>query len=187
MYIDLFICAVLLWAFYNGWRQGLLRELVSALGWLVGLLVAATCYSLLGEYLAVEGSESNQFTSIAAFLLLWIAVPIFLGFVATLLTKAIKGKAIGIPNALMGALVSVLKFLILLSCAFNVMGALRILDHSKTEDSILYSPVKNSLNMFFSDAGTQTENTAPQQPGDTIWVDMTKPAPKLKTAHPDGE
>ena len=49
-------------AAFNGWRNGLLKEFVSSVGLLVGLLVAATCYSSFGEYLAVEGSETNMFT-----------------------------------------------------------------------------------------------------------------------------
>ena len=176
MYIDIFIAAVLLWALYNGWRQGFLREMVSALGWLVGLLVAATCYSLLGEYLTVDGTEANQFTSVAAFLLLWVAVPIFLGFVATLITKVVKGKAIGVPNAVLGAVVSAVKFLLLLSCAFNVMGALRILSSDRTEGSFLYEPVRGALTVFFSDDhGNEPTQEAPAA-GDTIWVDRTKSA-----------
>ncbi len=177
MYIDLFIALVLIWALYNGWRQGLLRELVSALGWLVGLFVAATCYSLLGEYLTVDGTESNQMTSIAAFLILWIAVPIFLGFVATLITKVVKGKTIGMPNAILGALVSGLKFLVLLSCAFNVMSGLHILDKERTQDSLLYTPVRSVLVALFANPDESKPDNSQTAPGDTVWIDMTKPAP----------
>ncbi|MBP3227226.1 MAG: CvpA family protein [Bacteroidaceae bacterium] len=176
MYIDIFVAAVLLWAFYNGWRQGLIKELVSALGWLVGLLVAATCYGLLGRYLAVDGSEANQLTSIAAFLILWIAVPVFLGFVATLFTKAIKGRAINLPNAALGAVVSGVKFLILLSCAFNVMAALRILNPARTEGSLLYEPVRGALTVFFGSTGTNApaSQTADDTTSDTVWIEMNK-------------
>lgn len=178
MYIDIFIAAVLLWALFNGWKQGFLRELVSALGWLVGLLVAATCYSLLSEHLAVNGTEANQFTSIAAFLILWIAVPIFLGFVATLITKALKGKAIGLPNAALGALVSALKFLVLLSCAFNVMAALKILSTDRTKDSFLYEPVRGALTIFFNNDKENEPAENESEKADTIWLDMTKPFSK---------
>ena len=57
---------------------------------LVGLFVAATCYKTFGQYLAVNGSEANMLTSIIAFLLLWVIVPIVLGLVANILTKALK-------------------------------------------------------------------------------------------------
>ena len=43
--LDLFILIVLVWSLYSGWRAGLVREISSKVGYLVGLLIAATCYS----------------------------------------------------------------------------------------------------------------------------------------------
>ena len=62
--IDAFILILMAWAAFSGWRAGFLKEIVSTVGILVGLFIAATCYSFLGEYLAVSGSESNMMTSI---------------------------------------------------------------------------------------------------------------------------
>ena len=70
MTLDIFIIAILLWAGFNGWKKGLLKELISMGGFLLGLIIAATCYSTLGEYLAVNGSQVNMLTSIVAFLIL---------------------------------------------------------------------------------------------------------------------
>ncbi|MBR4936637.1 MAG: CvpA family protein, partial [Bacteroidaceae bacterium] len=104
--IDLFLIVLLLWSLFSGWRNGFIKEVVSTVGFLVGLFVAATCYTTLGEYLAVNGSETNQVTSIIAFFILWIIVPIALGFAANVLTRAIKGMQLGIPNSLLGAVIS---------------------------------------------------------------------------------
>ena len=114
MTLDIFIIAILLWAGFNGWKKGLLKELISMGGFLLGLLIAATCYSTLGEYLTVNGSQVNMLTSIVAFLILWIIVPIALGFVATMLTKTLKGMKLGTPNSILGLLVSILKYGLLL-------------------------------------------------------------------------
>ena len=65
--IDIFIIVVLLWALFSGWRSGFVKEVTSLIGALVGLLIAATCYSAFGEYLAVNGSETNMVTSVIAF------------------------------------------------------------------------------------------------------------------------
>ena len=104
--LDIFIIVVLLWALFSGWRAGFIKEVASMVGALVGLLVAATCYSSFGEYLAVNGSETNMVTSVIAFFLLWIFVPIVLGYVANVLTKSLKGMKLGMPNSILGALVS---------------------------------------------------------------------------------
>ena len=58
--IDIFILVVVLWAIFNGWKTGVIKEVTSTIGTLLGLLIAATCYSAFGEYLAVNGSETNN-------------------------------------------------------------------------------------------------------------------------------
>lgn len=171
MYIDIFIIVLLLWSAYSGWKQGFLKEVVSAGGFLVGLLIAATCYSTLGEYLTKAGSEFGMMTNVVAFFLLWIIVPIVLGFMANMMTHALKGLKLGLPNSLLGAVVSILKYIVLLSCVFNVMTALHIMNEDRTRGSRFYEPAKGALSFAFSNfKGAESEPTDAQVP-DTIWVE----------------
>ena len=179
--IDIFIIVLLLWAAFSGWRAGFLKEIISTAGFLVGLFVAATCYSVFGEMLAVNGTEVNMFTNIVAFLILWIIVPIVLGFVANVLTKALKGMKLGMPNSILGAAVSFVKYFILLSCVLNVMSALHIMNQERVATSHLYGPVTAALEVFLpegqTDAGAREQeaaDSAAEQP-DTVWVDMKQP------------
>ena len=180
--IDLFLIVLLLWSLFSGWRNGFIKEVVSTVGFLVGLFVAATCYTTLGEYLAVNGSETNQVTSIIAFFILWIIVPIALGFAANVLTRAIKGMQLGIPNSLLGAVISFVKFLILISCVLNVMEALNILDESKRKDSALFSPVCNEVKMLLPESEHLKQFTPEDNSteSDTFWVEMNVPSDTLK-------
>lgn len=172
--IDLFILVLMIWAAFNGWRNGFIKEVVSSVGFLAGLLIAATCYSTFGEYLAVTGTESNMFTSVVAFFLLWIVVPIVLGLVVNILTKALKGMQLGLPNSILGALVSLVKYVVLISCVLNVMQALHILNEEKTEDSKLYAPVTGVLQWLWENHGTlMPADEADTLKNDTVWVDMT--------------
>ncbi len=175
--IDIFIIVVLVWALFSGWRTGFIKEVVSTLGALVGLLVAATCYGTFGKYLAVDGSETNMVTSIIAFFLLWIIVPIVLGFVANVLTKSIREMKLGMPNSILGAVVSGLKYMIILSCVLNVMQSLHILNQEKAGDSKLLSVVTGALSMCFDhDGAAAQEGTGKDDStkSDTIWVDLSK-------------
>lgn len=194
MYIDIFIGVVLLWAVFNGWRQGLLREIVSAGGWIAGIVLAILCYKFLMPYLSVDGSKLNIGTSIVAFLILCIIIPIVLGQVAVVATKTLKVLHLGWANSLAGAAVSVLKFGVLLSFAFNVMTLpqINLLPEDKTADSRLFSPTVSLLSMakdFITDevAGGKKKHPYDDQlrPGSrrmndsTIIVDMNaKPQPK---------
>ena len=173
--IDLFILILLVWAAFSGWRSGFFKEVVSTFGFVIGLFVAATCYRSFGEYLAVNGTETNMMTSLIAFFLLWIIIPIVLGLVATMLTKALKGMKLGIPNSMLGAAVSVVKFLILISCVLNVMSFLHIMDEKKVEESHLYEPVSGALRTFFpKDSVRKGINYLKEAQSDTLWVKFNK-------------
>ena len=142
MYLDIFIGIILIFALVRGMMNGFIKEIASTIGFLLGLLVAATCYETLGEYLTVDGSEVNMFTSIVAFLLLWIIVPIIFGLFATLITKMLNHTGLGIVNRLLGGVLSMAKYLILLSCVLNVMVSLNILNNERTEGSVMLEPVQ---------------------------------------------
>ena len=173
--IDLFILILLVWAAFSGWRSGFFKEVASAFGFIIGLFVAATCYRSFGEYLAVNGTETNMVTSLIAFFLLWIIVPIVLGLVATILTKAVKGMKLGIPNSILGATVSVIKFLILISCVLNIMNFLHIMDEKKVAESRLYEPVSGALRTFFpEDSVRKGIDYLKEMQSDTIWVKFNK-------------
>lgn len=150
--IDIFIVVVLIWALISGWRNGFIKEIVSTIGFFVGLLIAASCYSAFGEYLAVNGSETNMITSVIAFVILWIIIPIVLGAAATMLTQLIKSTFIGKINSGLGAVLSVIKFSVLLGCVFTVMSALNILDTTRTVNSTLYQPMQTNFAAFMNTA-----------------------------------
>lgn len=179
--IDIFIIIVAAWALISGWRNGLVKEIASSIGFFVGLFIAVTCYSTFGSYLAVNGSESNMITSIAAFFILWIVTPIVLGLAANVLTQVFKNIHLGGLNSMAGAAVSLLKFTILLSCALSAMSALHILNEDRVADSRLYEPVKSVVSRLVDYALNSPEEPQkftpadhPATAGDTVWVDVSK-------------
>lgn len=144
--LDIFILIVIAWSLYNGWRAGFIRELLSTAGLLVGLFGASIAYSAFGETLAIAtGSKVNMVTNIIAFFLLWIIIPLALGFAATLLTKVLRTLHLGTINSAAGAGVSLLKYVILLSCLLTAMHSLGILHQERVEKSVLYRPVSGVL------------------------------------------
>ncbi len=173
MYIDIFILIIIAWALYNGWKHGLLRELVSTVGFFGGLLIAALCYETLGEYITVTGSEVNMMTSIFAFFLLWIIVPIALGAAASILTKALKCMKLDGINCFLGGVLSVVKYAVLMSCVFNMMTVLGIMNEERTAESRFYKPAKSLLAMCFNHP-VVAEHLPDFSVSDTLWVDFSR-------------
>ncbi len=181
--LDIFLALVIVWALISGWRNGLIRELLSTAGYLVGLLVASLAYKWLGSYLAVEGSQVNMMTSIVAFLLLWVATPIVLGLVANLLTGAVKALQLGWINSTLGSVVSLIKFSILIGCILSVLSALGLLHADRTRGSVLYAPLSSGFSAVThtllgsedtpaADSSDSTHDASTA--ADTTWVDVRK-------------
>lgn len=189
MYLDIFICIVLLWAVISGWRNGFVKEAFSTVGMIVGLVLAGVAYLYFGEdFLAIKGSETNMVLSIGAFILLWICLPLFFGLIANVLTKAIEGLRLGIVNSLLGIAFSVLKFVLLLSCVLNMMAKLNIADQKIMGDSVLLAPatavlpfideqvgVTDSLEHYKGTLRNKVKEAAVDQimgEEDTVWVEF---------------
>ena len=176
MYIDLFICVLLLWAVISGWRDGFLKEVFSTLGVVLGLVIAAALYFYVAsDYFKISGSDTNQWLNVGAFLILWIVMPLVLGLVANILTKALEGMFLGLPNSLLGAVFSVVKFVILISCVLSMMGSLKILDKKMVKDSKFYEPIV-SITPFIKDCAQEIydEVEIPKKIKDASWIDDVK-------------
>ena len=183
--LDLFILVVILWSLYNGWRAGFIREALSTTGLLVGLLGASFVYSTLGDALVIAtGNQVNMVTNIIAFFLLWIIIPLVLGFAATLLTKMLGKLHLGSINSASGAALSFIKYLCLLSCILTAMYSLGILNEERVQKSVCYPPVSGVLSWAVdavfaesNDASTDSShqrttpsNAKDNNASDTVWV-----------------
>lgn len=192
MYIDVFIIVVALWALFSGWRTGFVRELFNLLAAIVGLLIASLIYMLFHKYLGVTGSTLDAVLSIIAFFILAILLPIGLGFFVAPLTRLVKMAFLGLPNSILGAVAGFVKFLLILSFAFNTLENLNLLDRSRVDSSTLYEPVRSVLGVVRNDVAeakaaydakqeVQTTNTDTAAPADTsvkTTKKTTKPAAK---------
>lgn len=178
MYIDLFIIVLLLWAIFSGWRHGFIKEVFNLLGIIAGLIIASLVYLLFHKYLGVHGRTADDVLNVIAFFILVIFLPIGLGFACSPLTRFVKHSLrMGLPNSLLGAAVSVVKFLLLVSFAFNTMAQLGILNYDRTAGSHLFRPVTAVLQDLTAvtvgrTAGTGTDGT--DRP-DTLTVEFNRP------------
>ena len=95
--VDIIIVIVLLWGAWRGWRSGFIKEVFSTVGIVVGLVLAATFYSVLGEHFAPalgSGSKASFAACVLAFILIWVVVPILFGLVANALTRTVKARGV---------------------------------------------------------------------------------------------
>lgn len=174
--IDIVIILIVLWGAHRGWKNGLMREFVSTLGFLLGLYIAYQLYASFGDYLAPYICEQEGIAKIAgrliAFVVIWVVTPIVLGLLATLVTKTLRGLHLGFLNSFLGLLVGVLKYIVLLSFVFGAMGALHILSKEKKEASLFYPYVSTITSAIFENIHWHGSKTCSdgEDKDSTIWI-----------------
>lgn len=136
--VDIIIIIILLWGAYRGWKAGLVKEVLSTCGFIVGLIAAALLYKTVGAHLTPalgSGSVASYAGCVLAFILIWVVVPIIFGMVANVITKTAKALFLGPVNKLLGMIVGVAKYFVLISFVFYGMAYVGIISPKKREAS----------------------------------------------------
>ncbi len=108
-WLEVACAVVLLYGFVKGWSNGLVKEICSTVGFVLGCIVAYYCYKHYGLGLGWT-------------LLICIVFPIGLGLVASLLSVIIKITPVaGTLNRLLGALLGAAKYGLLMGFLLNII------------------------------------------------------------------
>lgn len=118
--MTLLIIAVAILGALVGFYQGALKQVANMAGIFVGLIIAVMLYEKFGKALADLTGTQESTAEIIAFIAIVILLPLALGWVASLLTKAFKVIHLNFINRLAGAVIGLVSYLFILSVAFNV-------------------------------------------------------------------
>ena len=153
----LVLLLILLYGAFRGWKNGLIREVISFTGFFIGLYLAYHYYKEVGW-------------GAVGFLLIWIGVPLVLGTAAWLVTKVLdKVFVIGTVNRLLGAVAGFLKYAILLGCLIIVIDYVRETKH-RLEENPVVRVLEKMANILFpmetplpASTEGEGEDTAPME------------------------
>ncbi len=105
-WLDIIIAVLLVVSVIGGIKSGLIRMVISLAGMLLGIWLAGHYYQALGDKLTFISSDKGA--SIAAYVIILIAVTIVAGIIAWLLTKIISATPLGWLNRIGGAVLGLL-------------------------------------------------------------------------------
>tara|TARA_B100002052_G_scaffold145868_1_gene133223 strand:- start:158 stop:658 length:501 start_codon:yes stop_codon:yes gene_type:complete len=114
IYIDLIVIVVLLYAFLKGFSNGLVNELASFFGLLIGAIISYSFSDDLSKIIDDYVEIDEQILNILSFIILFISTSVLFTFAGKSLTKLIKYISLGTINRLLGGIFSSLKFLIII-------------------------------------------------------------------------
>lgn len=161
---DIVFLLVLLMSAWKGWTNGLLKEILGLIGVFAGLYVAHLLYEQVGFQFAPHIGAEPLVANILAFMLLWMGVPILLGFLGSLLTKFLRLVGLNAINSLGGTIVSLVKYTLLLGILCNVLAITHLVSDEAQATSSLFHPLKQTTSIAFDLARQQWQGSSLSNP-----------------------
>ena len=150
-YLDLFFGLVLAWGAYSGFSKGLIKELASILGVIIGVFLAKNYYPYLDIKLKLIFESEAGFISILSAILIFLLTIMVFKIIAKFLTKFLKIIALGLLNRIIGSVFGIFKTVLLLCVLVfifsNINNVTGLIKADKLSQSFFYSKVEkiNSL------------------------------------------
>jgi membrane protein required for colicin V production len=140
--VDILLLILLAVGFITGLFSGAVKQLISLVAFVVGYVIACLYYQPLGDVL-------NRFLSmeavckVAAFVLLWVAVPIVANLIASLITSALNClPGLGILNRLLGGILGIAKYALVLGAFIWLFSSANLIKEETMQKSKLCRPLK---------------------------------------------
>ena len=150
-YLDLFFGMAIAWGAYSGFSKGLIKELASILGVIIGVFLAKNYYPYLDIKLKLIFESEAGFISILSAILIFLLTIMVFKIIAKFLTKFLKIIALGLLNRIIGSVFGIFKTVLLLCVLVfifsNINNVTGLIKADKLIQSFFYSKVEkiNSL------------------------------------------
>ena len=140
--IDILLLVLLGVGFIVGLISGAVKQIISLAAFVIGFVTACLYYQQVGEMLSSVLSMS-AFCKVAAFVLLWVAMPIVAGLISKLLTSLLdKLIVMGLLNRLLGGILSLAKYALVLGALIWLFSSANLLKEETMQQSKLCRPLK---------------------------------------------
>lgn len=144
--IDIVILVVLVSGAIAGFARGLIKQVASLAGLVIGLVAARMLYATVADMLQPVIGGSMSLAQVISFVLIWLAIPLFFALLANVITKAMEAIKLGWLNRITGAAFGLVKYLLIICLGIAVLDfvdkdSLLIGEKTKTT-SALYRPCK---------------------------------------------
>lgn len=141
---DWIILIIWLLGALKGLQTGAVKQLLSFAAFFVGLIAAKMFYISLGDKLCPMLNEHTSVANFIAFVVIWITVPIALSVVADFCTSILSHiVVVGTLNRLLGAVVSFLKYELILGTIIWFCSYVELISPELMEHSTLCGPLKS--------------------------------------------
>ena len=153
-YLDLFFSLIIAWGAYSGFSKGVLKELASIIGVVVGIFLVKNYYQYLDLKLKPIFESDTILISFLSALLIFLITIILSKIIAKLLTKVLKIIALGLLNRIIGSFFGMIKIVLLLCIMVFMFSKLNkvieIAEREQLNESFFYTKIEK-INSFILD------------------------------------
>jgi membrane protein required for colicin V production len=144
-FVDFIIIAILVLFVIQGFRKGLIYEVASLAGLILGIYASFHFSAYLQGYLVEYLDISEKYSYLTAFILVFIVVVILVHFIGKIIENIIDMVALGFLNKLAGSVFGILKAIVLLSLTMLVLNHFnsKWISMDKKNESLLYRPIES--------------------------------------------
>jgi len=150
---DLVFIILLIWSAYRGFTKGFILQLSTLAALLLGIYGAIHFSDFTADMLVRHFNVSNDYLSIIAFALTFVAIVIAVHLLARLIEKLIQAIALGFINRLLGVLFGIAKTAFIISILLVLVNKANekyhFLPKEKTNNSLLYQPLSDFAPSIF--------------------------------------
>lgn len=147
-YLDIAIAAPILFGLIKGFSNGLVKEITGLLSLILGVYVAVNFSLLLEPYLSEVLDNYEQFKSIIAFSILFVATILIIKIIGILANKITNALALGFVSRIFGSIFGGLKITLILSFLLTIESRFELIPKETKENAQIYSPTKNILEII---------------------------------------
>ncbi|MBP4141302.1 CvpA family protein [Flavobacterium sp. P4023] len=152
-FLDIILCALLVFAFYKGVVNGLFVELASLISLILGIYFAIKFSSFMKNILIGFVKWNPNTIQIVAFILTFIVVVLVIHLLAKFLTGIANFAFLGWLNKLGGGFFRVLKTILIVSIVFSVFEKINYNNYlakkETLDNSVFYNPIQKIAGYFF--------------------------------------
>mgnify|MGYP001233928936 FL=1 len=144
IYLDIIFLVIIIWGAYNGFLNGLVKELSAVLSLIFGIVLAKNLYPILDEKL--NALTDSKLISIISAVIIFILTIIIFKIGAKIATKFINFVYLGFINKLLGSIFGGIKSLLILCFLvfifLKINTNIQIINTDNLEESTIYVQIK---------------------------------------------
>lgn len=154
-YIDVIILAFLAWGAYRGFSRGLILEIATLVGLVLGIYFAIEYSPYTEEVLHDFFNISSKCLNYIALAVTFLVVVLVIFIVAKLLTKLVNIIFLGFINKLLGVIFGVLRYAVIVCVLLLIVDALnekfQFISEEILKESIFFQPFLNFAQGIYND------------------------------------